>query len=76
MPEGVVEKQPDRTAVWIFQEAEAVSGSEVDNFNSRINGNVNMLQQQGRNLYITQLNTFIFYSTTLLVVPSKCENDP
>ena len=24
MPEGVVEKQPDRAAVWTFQEAEAV----------------------------------------------------
>jgi hypothetical protein len=76
MPEGVVEKQPDRAAVWIFQEAEAVSSSEVDNFNSRINGNVNMLQQRGRNLYITQLNTIIFYYITLLIVPSKCGNDP
>jgi hypothetical protein len=35
MPEGVVEKQPDRAAVWTFQEAEAVGGSEVDSFNSR-----------------------------------------
>ena len=32
MPEGVVEKQPDRAAVWTFQEAEAVGGSEVDSF--------------------------------------------
>src|SRR5271156_6742310 len=35
MPEGVVEKLPDRAAVWTFQEAEAVGGSEVDSFNSR-----------------------------------------
>jgi hypothetical protein len=35
MPEGVVEKQPDRAAVWTFQEAEVVGGSEVDSFNSR-----------------------------------------
>jgi hypothetical protein len=54
MPEGVVEKQPDRAAVWTFQEAEAVGGSEVDSFNSRVNGKVNTLQQQGRNLYIRQ----------------------
>ena len=53
MPEGVVEKQPDRAAVWTFQEAEAVGGSEVISFNSRVNGKVNTLQQQGRNLYIT-----------------------
>ena len=35
MPKGVVEKQPNRAAVWTFQEAEAVGGSEVDSFNSR-----------------------------------------
>jgi hypothetical protein len=70
MPEGVVEKQPDRAAVWTFWEAEAVGGSEVDSFNSRVNSKVNTLQQQGRNVYITQSNTFIFYYTTLLVVPS------
>jgi hypothetical protein len=70
MPEGVVEKQPDRAAVWTFQEAEAVGGSEVISFNSRVNGMVNALQQQGRNLYITQSNIFIFYYTILLVVPS------
>jgi hypothetical protein len=35
MPEGVVKKQPDRAAVWTFQEAEAVGGSEVISFNSR-----------------------------------------
>jgi hypothetical protein len=35
MPEGVVEKQLDRAAVWTFQETEAVGGSEVDNVNSR-----------------------------------------
>ena len=70
MPEGVVEKQPDRAAVWTFQEAEAVGGSEVISFNSRVNGMVNALQQQGRNLYITQSNIFIFYYTTLLVVSS------
>jgi hypothetical protein len=29
MPEDVVEKQPDRAAVEIFQEAEAVGGGEV-----------------------------------------------
>jgi len=70
MPEGVVEKQPDRAAVWTFQEAEEVGGGEVDSFNSRVNGKVNTLQQQGRNLYITQSNTFIFYYTTLPVLPS------
>ena len=36
MPEGVVEKQADRVAVWTFQEAEAVGGSEVISFNSRL----------------------------------------
>src|SRR5271168_1691441 len=35
MPEGVVEKQPGRAAVWTFQEAEAIGGSEVISFNSR-----------------------------------------
>jgi hypothetical protein len=35
MPEGVVEKQPERAAVWAFQEAEVVGGGEVDGFNSR-----------------------------------------
>src|ERR1700722_18213459 len=33
--EGVVEKQPDRAAVWTFQETEAVGGSEAVSFNSR-----------------------------------------
>jgi hypothetical protein len=36
MPEGVMEKQPDRAAVWTFQEAEAVGSSEVNSFNSRV----------------------------------------
>jgi len=45
-------------------------GSEVDSFNSRINGKVNTLQQRGRNLYIRQSKTFISYYITLLVVPS------
>jgi hypothetical protein len=35
MPEGVVEKQPDRAAVWTFQEAETVGGSKVEGFNNR-----------------------------------------
>jgi hypothetical protein len=70
MPEGVVEKQPDRAAVWTFQEAEAVGGSEIISFNSRANGKVNALQQQCRNLYITQSNIYIFYYITLLVIPS------
>jgi hypothetical protein len=35
MPKGVVEKQPNRAAVWTFQEAERVGGGEVDSFNSR-----------------------------------------
>jgi hypothetical protein len=67
MPEGVVEKQPDRAAVWTFQEAEAVGGSEV---NSRVNSKVNGLQQRGRNLYITQSN--IHFSNHIIppVVPS------
>jgi hypothetical protein len=43
MPKGVVEKQP-RAAVWTFQEAEAVGGSEVDSFNSKVNGKVHTLQ--------------------------------
>ena len=43
MPEGVVEKQPDRAAVEIFQEAEAVGGSKANSFNSRVNGKVNTL---------------------------------
>jgi len=34
MPEGVLEKQPDRAAVWTFQEAEEVGGGEVDSFNT------------------------------------------
>ena len=50
MPEDVVEKQPDRAAVWIFQEAEAIGGGSE----------VNALQERGRNLYITQSNIFIF----------------
>jgi hypothetical protein len=70
MPEGVVEKQPDRAAVWTFQEAEAVGGSEVISFNGRANGKVNTLQQQDRNLYIMQSNIFIFYYTILPVAPS------
>jgi hypothetical protein len=43
MPEDVVEKQPDRAAVEIFQEAEAVGGSEVNSFNRKVNGKVNTL---------------------------------
>ena len=70
MPEGVVEKQPNRAAVRTFQEVEALGGSEVISFNSRVNGKVNALQQRGRNLYITQSNIYIFYYITLLVVPS------
>jgi hypothetical protein len=70
MPKGVVEKQPNRAAVWTFQEAEGVGGGEVDSFNSRVNGKANTLQQQGRNLYITQSNTFISYCTALPLVPS------
>ena len=35
MPEGVVEKQPDRAAVWTFQEAEAVGGSEIISLNQQ-----------------------------------------
>ena len=61
MPEGVVEKQPDRAAIWTFQEAEVVGGSEVISFNSRVNGKVNTLQQWDRNLYITQSNIFILF---------------
>jgi hypothetical protein len=43
MPKGVVEKQSNRAAVWIFQEAEGVGGGEVDSFNSRVNGKANIL---------------------------------
>ena len=35
MPKGVVKKQSNRAAVWTFQEAEAVRGSEGNIFNSR-----------------------------------------
>ena len=45
-PKGVVEKRPNRAAVWTFQEAEAVGGSEFDSFNSKVNSKVNTLQQQ------------------------------
>jgi hypothetical protein len=38
-----MEKQPNRAAVWTFQEAETVGGSEVDSFNSNVNGGVNTL---------------------------------
>jgi hypothetical protein len=69
MPKGVMKKH-DRAAVWIFQEVEAVGGSELVSFNSRVNGKVNTLQQQGRNLYITQSNMFIFCYTILPIVPS------
>jgi hypothetical protein len=48
MPKGVMEKQPNRAAIWTFQEVETVCGSEVDSFNSKVNGKVNTLQQQGR----------------------------
>jgi hypothetical protein len=72
MPEGTVKKQPDRAAVWTSQGAEAVSGSEIISFNSRVNDKVNALQQQGRN---SQSNIFIFHYTTLLVVLSECGND-
>ena len=48
MPKSVMEKQPNRAAFWTFQEAEVVCGSEVDSFNSKANGKVNTLQQQGR----------------------------
>jgi hypothetical protein len=67
MPEGVVEKQPDRAAVWTFQEAEAVGGSEI---NSRVDGKANGLQQRGRNLYTMQSN--IHFSNHIIppVVPS------
>jgi hypothetical protein len=58
MPEVVVENQPDRAAIWAFQEAEAAGGSEVGSFNSRAE------------ICIMQSNTFIFYYTTLPVVPS------
>jgi hypothetical protein len=70
IPKGVVEKQPNRAALWTFQEVEEVGGGEVNSFNSRVNGKANTLQQQGRNLYITQSNTFISYYITLPLVPS------
>jgi hypothetical protein len=43
MPEDVMEKQPGWVAVWTFQGAEAVGGSEIDSFYSRINGKVSIL---------------------------------
>jgi hypothetical protein len=48
MPKGAAEKQPNRAAIWTFQEAEAVGGSEVNSFNGKVNGKVHTLQQQGR----------------------------
>jgi hypothetical protein len=71
MPEGVVEKQPDRTAVWTFQEVEAVGGSEVISFNSRVNGKVNALQQRGRNCTLrSQTYTFSTTSHFWLYLPN------
>jgi len=35
MPGDVGKKEPDQAVVWIFQEAEAVRGSEGNIFNSR-----------------------------------------
>ena len=66
MPEGVVEKQPNRAAVWTFQEAEAVGGSEVISFNGRVNGKVNALQQQGRNFvdYAVKHIHFLLHHTS------------
>ena len=68
-------KSADTVREWIMkkfkrQKLERVGGSEVDSFNSKVNGKVNTLQQRGRNLYIRQSKTFIFYYITLLVVPS------
>ena len=65
MPEGVVEKQPDRAAVWTFREAEAVGGSEVDSFNSKVNGKVNTLQQQGRKFvyYVVKYIHFLHHTS-------------
>jgi hypothetical protein len=54
-----VEKQPDRAAVWTFQEAEAVSGSEVISFNSK-----------AETCTLRSQTYFIFYYTILQVVPS------
>ena len=65
MPKGVVEKQPDRAAVWTFQEAEALGGSEVDSFNGKVNREVNTLQQQGRKS-VHFVVKFIFYTTSLV----------
>ena len=67
MPKGVVEKQPNRAAVWTFQEAEAVGGSEVDSFNSKVNGKVNTLQQQGRKSvhYVVKQIHFLHHTSGL-----------
>jgi hypothetical protein len=51
IPEGVVEKQLDRAAVWTFQEAEVVGGSEIDSFNSR--AEICTLRSQTRSFYTT-----------------------
>jgi hypothetical protein len=58
MSESAVEKQPDRAAVWIFQEAEVVSGGEAIGFNGRINSN------GGAGLCTLRSQTYSF-STTL-----------
>jgi hypothetical protein len=75
MPEGVVEKQPDRAAVWTFQEV--VGGSEVDSFNSRVNGKVNTLQQRGRNLYkvLTSLALVTWITVSQRREPCKSNGD-
>ena len=65
MLEGMVEKQPNRAAVWTFQEAEALGGSEVDSFNSKVNGKVNMLQQQSRKsvFYVVKQIHFLHHTS-------------
>ena len=76
LPKGVVEKPPDRAAVWTFQEVEAIGGSDFDSFNSRDNGKVNTLQQQGRSLYTTQSNAFISTIPYFWLYPSCCGDNP
>src|SRR3954468_9518225 len=70
MPERVVEKQPDRAAVWTFQEAEAVGGNEVISFNSRVNARPTRFNS-GAQICTLRSQTYSFSDyITLQVVPS------
>ena len=70
MPEGVVEKQTGQAAVWTFQEAEAIGGSEVISFDSRANGESTRFNSGAEICPLrSQIYSFSHY-ITLPVVPS------